>query len=342
MNLPELRYACVRCGWGCRTFDVEITAAEARRILALAGGGRVEQRNERHWLRRDGCGHCTFLLPNQSCGLHAEHGFLSKPQRCRDYPFRARSGPGGVFVGVTFTCTAVLEEHGPLISEGAVEVPVREMPAVPLAAGVPFELETYLRWEGSLLQAVREPGEEGLEATVLRLGGEVGPLGSSQAWSHARGVLFRSSLALMEGPWTDEQGEARLDGLLTAVAEGGVYSSRILEGEVDVAALSARWQTPWSLWRVPLRERFFEHLLFRKYLLEGPDVISRVASLPTLVELLQFLCLARAAATEQSQPGEAELRWALRQLEQRLTFHARGTEHFMSHFGEALRGEFSL
>jgi hypothetical protein len=96
-----------------------------------------------------------------------------------------------------------------------------------------------------------------------------------------------------------------------------------------VAEVLERWEEPWSLW--PEVQPFFEHLLFRKYLLEGPDVHARLCSLPILLQILQFLVSARSPEGG----GGEDVRWALRLLEERLTFHARGLERYLGRCGEA-------
>lgn len=311
-------------------FDVEVASQEVERVRRLAGDV-VETRDTRWFLRRAACGDCVLRQSDSEggrCGLHAEHGLEAKPQRCQDFPFRALRTAAGTFLGASFACQAIVEGHGPMVGAATANPTARDLPAVPLAPGHPFHLATYLEWESLVLRRMGERGRDGLAGAAGELAARVGSVASADSVSRALRTLEHSLLTLAEGPWSEPGGEERLDAMLVALQEGGKYASSVVEGRVDVADVRRRWEVPWSQW--PLALPFFEHLLFRKYLLEGPDVLSRVASLPILADLLQFWALARAEA-----PSRAHVHWAIRQLEQRLTFHARGGEAFFGHFAAA-------
>ena len=113
---------------------------------------------------------------------------------------------------------------------------------------------------------------------------------------------------------------------MQAHEQQGSYHSRLTGQTIDLARLIRRWEEPWSFW--PRAVPFVEHLLFRKFLLEGPDVYSRICSLPVFVQLLQYLLLARNDDT----PQEEDFLWALRMLEERLTFHSRGLQRYLGRF----------
>jgi len=67
-------------------------------------------------LTRDGMS-CVFLGEDNLCSLHAALGPGCKPRNCIDFPFHFAATPGGVYAGVSFACTAVLEDAGPLVSD---------------------------------------------------------------------------------------------------------------------------------------------------------------------------------------------------------------------------------
>lgn len=329
MNLPDLDYECVHCGYACEQFDVELTGPEFDNIRALAGATAVAERENRLWMRREPCGSCNLLLARREnrCGLQDAHGFQAKPRPCKEFPFRLRSTPGGVFVGASFACTAILEGRGPRVSAESLscEPPVA-MPMPELAPGMPFDWQRYLLWEESTLQYLRELGGVGLWRSALERSAELlgeGPV-SNPGLEGELEKLFRGLLALAEGPLEADP----LVELLTAVAGHDRFESRLVGATVDVADVMARWQEPWEHWQVA--RPFFEHMLFRKYLLEGPDVHSRLCSLPLLAQLLQFLTLARSP-----QPSASDARWAIRQMESKLTYHARGLDGFLGRCGVA-------
>lgn len=63
-------------------------------------------------------GHCVFQNDAGLCSIHAEHGEPTKPQTCQDFPFRYVETPAGIFVGLSFACTAVQANSGaPVIDQ---------------------------------------------------------------------------------------------------------------------------------------------------------------------------------------------------------------------------------
>ena len=328
MHLPNLKYECVHCGYSCQDLDVEITAEEYARVSTLAGAESVEEKKGRLWLQK-GCDGCSLLsseLEQGRCRLHHQHGIMSKPRACREFPFRAVVTPDGPFLGASFACRAIATGAGPAVTEDTAEARLLSFPEVEMAPNLPFDWEQYRTWENRVQQALEERGEVGLWGAALELGAEL--LGGAAApptatmeeglWS-----LFRGLLALAEG-FTEE---STLLTFLEAHQQKGRYHSRLTGGVVDVGAILASWEEPWSMW--PRAVPFFEHLLFRKYLIEGPDVYSRICSLPVLTQILQFLTRSRAKEI----PDEEDFLWALRILEERLTFHSRGLERYLGRFG---------
>ena len=327
MHLPDLHYACVHCGYSCQDLEVEISDVEFARVARLAGPASVEKKNERLWLNK-GCQGCTLLSDDGEgrCTLHREHGMQAKPRACREFPFRAIETPSGPFVGASFACRAIATRQGPKLSNDSFETRSLQLPPTPLAEGTPFDWERYLRWESRVGELLATKGEIGLWTAALELGCEIQgrPMGPPSAViEDGLWLLFRGLLALAEGAMD----EPTLMAFLQAHQNRGTYHSRLTDSQVNVASVLSRWEEPWSLWSRALP--FFEHLLFRKYLLEGPDVYSRICSLPVLAQLLQFLALSRTDA----KPGEEEFLWALRILEERLTFHSRGLERYLGKFG---------
>ena len=328
MHLPDLHYECVHCGYSCQDLDVEITVEEAARLNDLVGDVAFEEKKERLWLRK-GCDGCSLLsseFEQGRCTLHRQHGLMSKPRACREFPFRTIVTPGGAYLGASFACRAIATRAGPAVTAETAETRALAFPEWEMSPGVPFDWPRYLSWETRVRSALLQRGEIGLWGISLELGSElldcpVGP--PTVAMEEGLWSLFRGLLALAEGSMEEET----LLAFLNAHQSKGRYFSHLTEAEVNVGAVLARWENPWSMW--PRVVPFFEHLLFRKYLLEGPDVYSRICSLPVMAQLLQFLVWSRAGQTA----DEEDLLWALRILEERLTFHSRGLERYLGKFG---------
>lgn len=327
MNLPALRYECLHCGYSCRGLQVELSPETAQRLTERHPQA-VRQDGERSWLRKNDDGSCHFLLPDGPgrCALHRQEGAEAKPSACRDFPFQVRETPGGTFLGASFACRAIATGHGPPVSEAPPKVSVASRTDWPLAPGVPFDWDRYLRWEQTVSARLAQ-GPAGLWAAALEVTEELrgGPRGFDQQAEEALSAAFRGLLALAEGPLDPSE----LWVFLTAHQQGGRYPSQLLGREVDVGRIQGEWREPWPDW--PLFQEFFSHLLFRKSLLDGPDVHSRLCSLPLLAQILQFLML---ASEPYEDPRSASLQ-ALRTLEERLTFHARGLEGYLGRVGQA-------
>lgn len=331
MNIPQLSYGCVHCGYSCQGLQVELSQTEYETLLRTVDPKAVTVRDQRYWLHKEGCGSCHFLLPEGEqgrCGLHRQHGMEAKPRPCREFPFRLLDTPGGTYLGASFACRAIATGQGPPLREQTFDLPSRSLPNYPLAPGLAFSLATYQEWESRALALLRQQGLAGLWSAPLSVTFELlgrPPAPPSPFLEQELQSAFRGLLALAEGPM---EREGLLE-FLQAHGERRTYTSGLLGGEVNVGEVLGRWEEPWSLW--PEVAGFFEHLLFRKYLLEGPDVHSRLCSLPILAQILQFLVQARCP----DGGGSEDALWALRVLEERLTFHARGLENYLGRCGRA-------
>lgn len=130
---PDINYACLQCGRGCELFDEVEADAETRARWETTDVERLlpsdvpkQAHIESPWTPgkrimpkrdRQGAGHpCVFLRGDKLCSIHCEYGLETKPKVCRSFPYRFVETPAGVYAGVTFACTAVLQNHGPAVS----------------------------------------------------------------------------------------------------------------------------------------------------------------------------------------------------------------------------------
>jgi Fe-S-cluster containining protein len=137
LHLPAgMNYSCTQCGKSCAMFhEVVLDPDSLRRVeeidwLALMP---EELRDVVPWkpspldekrtiLSKKPCGECVFQQPDRLCGIHAQHGIGHKPQACQDFPYRFVETPGGVYVGLSFACSAVLENTGRPVEEQRAEL----------------------------------------------------------------------------------------------------------------------------------------------------------------------------------------------------------------------------
>jgi len=124
---PGVRYACIRCGACCRTLEVTLTDAEHERLAGHDWSGELpDYAPDRYFARRRGVrgkqtwrlrsqpsGACRFLTDDGLCRVHSVLGYKAKPFAGRLFPFTFTVTPIGVFVGVRFSCPAVVRGKGP-------------------------------------------------------------------------------------------------------------------------------------------------------------------------------------------------------------------------------------
>lgn len=180
LHLPSgINYACLECGRSCEMFDeVEVDAETLDRWRSLpiaelaatnSGGETSAAYLESPWtpgkqiLPKQGdlkSGRpCSFLKENKLCSIQCEFGFDLKPRVCRTFPFRFVETPGGVFTGLSFACTAVLQNHGPAVSSQESELlatqansPTRDARGeILLAPQLPVSWDQYSMIESDLV-----------------------------------------------------------------------------------------------------------------------------------------------------------------------------------------------
>lgn len=120
------RGAAYRCfGDGLCCTDIHglgpLTKLELRDVRKLdrEGAGYAEE-FEDHMLRTAADGGCRFLLPNQWCRIHAEHGEQHKPHGCQKFPYGLTATPTGARVFTEHRCPCrTMGDRPPLEVDGA-------------------------------------------------------------------------------------------------------------------------------------------------------------------------------------------------------------------------------
>jgi Fe-S-cluster containining protein len=121
--LPGQNYDCVRCGKSCRMWRIQsdphteerIAGSElaARRMEETGAPGVFTKHPENGSdLLTHHEGACIFLQEDNRCGVHAHLGATAKPAVCRQFPFLPVNTPDGIFVGISYYCTAAKANHG--------------------------------------------------------------------------------------------------------------------------------------------------------------------------------------------------------------------------------------
>ncbi|MCX7020441.1 MAG: YkgJ family cysteine cluster protein [Candidatus Sumerlaeota bacterium] len=135
LHLPEdISFSCHQCGLCCSIFpsiplddlsartllqcDLERIPAARQRLTDINDAVVAELRGESGLaLRKSPDGACVFHREDKLCELHHVYGAQTKPQTCRDFPFRYRAAPDGVYVGLSFVCPSVRANEGAPITQ---------------------------------------------------------------------------------------------------------------------------------------------------------------------------------------------------------------------------------
>ena len=60
---------------------------------------------------------CCFLASNNQCLIHTHLGHNIKSQICKEFPFRFIDTPRGVYLGLSFACSSIIENRGRSLKE---------------------------------------------------------------------------------------------------------------------------------------------------------------------------------------------------------------------------------
>ncbi|MCA9792552.1 MAG: hypothetical protein KC910_12180 [Candidatus Eremiobacteraeota bacterium] len=259
---------------------------------------------------------CVFLEGND-CSLHAHSGEQVKPRACRQFPFFFKVTPDGVFVGLSFRCTAVLAAHGrPLEAHRQQLQELLDSGDYPRAGFEPMVLFGQ--------QTIEWPAYQQLEQ---RLGHSLTDQGARAevAWAALCELTGRAS----PDPYRQQWLAAAIVGWLEQCEPAAVLSGTMRSPRFAQGARAASFADPELEARL---SRFLGHLLFRKYLV-GPELLGRTVVWIVLPAVARFYAANRAAALGQSVTGE-HLDWCLSLLEGELLAHVEDTARLYQTLGE--------
>ena len=360
--LPDLRYDCLQCGKGCVTnFQVLVndTAADAIResesaqkvkkegyvpIEVLESGIKVMAR------RPDN--RCVLLREDKLCAIHAEAGIQAKPRACRQFPFHPINTPAGQYIGLSFFCSAVQRNAGRRVAEQEAEIQsvvgdffLEEAPAelhnlaIPLGPGITISWPEYLEVEAWVLAQLKASDLlESLWEIAAKLGlvflhhldNQTAFLSSTLAEQTA------PSFELAFGPV-----ESIVGALISIVEcpEGGDERGQITESYIQGKAfhsprlgtnLRNDLQTDMPSWFDQEVYRYFEHVIFRKFLTHGP-IIARAFTLCCLHRVLRFYTMHAQQRAGRSEAEREDYYFALDTVEIELMLHADGLSPLYDH-----------
>ncbi len=177
---PKMKYDCVMCGRGCADFwEIPVDEVSEQRLQPYNLKPHQQRLTEsppfvpsefdsgKALCRENDV--CTFLKENKACALHEALGPKIKPQACIDFPFRYVQTPAGPYVGLSFACTAILQDHGAEVETRRAELEdeyarsIHHRDAnrpVKISARISLDFEAYLALERTLDEIFALPGVE--------------------------------------------------------------------------------------------------------------------------------------------------------------------------------------
>ena len=376
---PEgLHYDCGSCTKCCRTvWNVHVSPQAWDRIVGTplfermkAEHGRDpiymdEVRGEKTALALVKPGGCIFLGPDRLCAVHRELGVDAKPLGCREFPFLPVPTPDGVYVGLSFYCSAVQAGHGRPIKAHAADI--EGMLGEYRYERVGFEpirldASSHISWTAyksledfAAARLAESPITAGWDVAcaVARARRDLAPshegLLEDEAFAdllarHERvpvdDVLVRVERMFLEGVAgvleSDSPETCRAN--TEAIFRRAVVASASFSRDIDLAGFDAfrhRAVAEGDGDGEALR-RYLEHLLFRKFLALKRPLAHNAAAFYLAGPLLTWYRDLSAHAAGRSTPQAEDTRQALDIIERGFVMHARNMDPFFAQLADTL------
>jgi Fe-S-cluster containining protein len=310
-------------------------------------------------------GFCIFLEERLLCTIHKKLGLHAKPLGCRQFPFRVKLTPDGVYVGLSFYCPSIQHNEGRPVSEYGAEIQswLDEYPYKPIDTSALFlDEKLSIDWRGyrvieDFVQSVIASHQDVEEAlwialvTLCQVVSELrsGGIGQIEADDLKRRVddampmvphrdeVF-SQLALMYAltvvgvleSGTGEEARANTE----AIMYGGTLKSQFFEKDIDMSGFTRYYAGNPLSWKPAFFSRYIEHLLFRKFLLGPEPVIFNMAALYVAYNLGDFYLYLSAYQSGKPSPDREDGLTALDVVEKGFASHTRVMVPFFSAFVE--------
>lgn len=276
---------------------------------------------------------CVFLDQGASCRIHAQLGASQKPTTCQLFPFLPVETPDGLFVGASFYCTAIAQNHGRPLAEHSQDI--ARLGPYPRVGFEPARLDGQCRlgWD------VYRRFEHELKARLSGRG--LGQAFWSLCWwlsGEPGSELVDLEAALVEGPadpflnWLEVASLRSLCARIEAPG-AGLELLAALEQDAPVCLQGRFTGRPSELVEFmqrsgpsPLVEevivRYLEGLLFRKFLLLRGTVLENLLLMHMVTHLMRFYSAAFAMAGGRRQVESSDVYEALDLMELVLLTHS--------------------
>lgn len=341
-HLPSQQaYDCLQCGRSCQAgWDIPVEEEVRQtlenhpltlRVIQERGAALVPKKHEWVLNMNPQQPRCGFLEPDLLCGLHKELGPEAKPHTCRLFPYILSETPEGLFVGVSYSCSAARSNAGRPLSEQQADiegllkvgVAVNRIPS----DGLPLHGSWFVSWteyrnlEKLLLEQALQKGWQPAIADLL-----LGLAAQIALWPRPRNTSPRPAPAStpLAGPHAGHLLSSLRKEMWRLLAPSFPSDLAGVEPATrsDYQALNPDWEAGFRLDNSEV-DRYLEHIVFRKQLVIHPTLLGNLCLLDFLPDFLG--CYAQAFARHRQRPLSQQDYWdALDLAEKFLVYHCRG------------------
>lgn len=374
---PDHRYDCGSCTKCCRTvwnvhvsppaYDAIVGTPLFERMKAEHGRDPVymdEVHGEKTALALVNAGGCIFLAPDRLCSVHRELGVKAKPLGCREFPFLPVPTPDGVFVGLSYYCSAVQAGHGRPVEAHAAEIEGMlgeyryervGFDPIPLDARHQIswtaykQLEAFVRqrldgglaaatWDVAVAMArmakTFDDAPDGLVPDPVwdALLSRHTPVERDDVLEQVERMFLQGVAGVLEST-SPEQCKTNTE----AIFRRAVLHSASFGRDVDLAYFDdfrGRFDAGWS--EAVLR-RYFEQLIFRKFLALRRPLVDNAAAFYLAWPLLLWYRDLSAYVGGRLEPNVNDVRNAFDVVERGFVMHARNMDPFFSQLAQTLQ-----
>ena len=383
--LPEgFNFECMGCGACCRDWTIHVdrgtyeklTDTELYDTMRTAPGGPLPFQEEPDGsiiTGRTPDGSCVFLDGKTRCSIHGKVGYREKPLGCRQFPFKLKLTPDGVYAGVSFYCKSCRENSGKPLEHYRREIEAwLEEYAYSRTGDLPLFLDEGLLIDWKAYTKVEDLVKESLEKftdceeavwdalvrvslltiiakrrsleklsaeDITRIAGEAGKIPVERDDTFRQLGMFYTLIVIgvLE---SSTQEEARQ--ITDAAIGGGVFNSKTFNRDISMAGFSPYYLGNPCEWKHRLIKRFINHLVFRKFLAGSEPVLFNLSALFTAYGLVEFYLYLGAYQEGRKSPEEKDLHFAYGLVEKGFSAHTMIMNPFFKLFAQGFKEQLQI
>lgn len=351
-------FDCSQCAKCCGGWHILVDPEAASKIQGSRLELRVIQETGKPALNRRGKdkevafgsdGKCVFLQADKLCGVQGQVGPEAKPHGCYKFPFLTTNTPDGVFVGLSFYCSAAQRNEGRPLQvhqESILRVTDEEM-----VGAEPMSVHRKVTMEWGVYKCLEKFIAEGLNfnhalAALTSLLGRAGGRAVQMSEEELtrllarpykivrQGALMRPYFAAMVAHMECDRKED-IPGFTTPLlTDRPLVFQRFNSFEGKLSDIEAAGVLP--KWARPELDRYLQALLFRKFLIAERPIFHNLAVMAMLPRLFSF-CAGLSRLSRGNGPLQmVDIHRAFDECEYSFITHSSNLDRTFAQLGRAL------